>query len=301
MTAEKHVEKKFSTSVDLLSGGAGAALSKTMLAPIQRVVVLKQLGEHKGKSNLQLIQHIAKEGDGIKAFFRGNLISCLQRFPYSGIQLVVYGKLKHFFQDLAGLNDGHSNAESLTAKFIMKAGAGGIAATVSGTIIYPADVVRTRIMSGNPKYRGIRTTCSAIWQETPWNFYRGLGASLTQRVPDILINFAVYESLRYYMEELGYRKNVCVFSGSAAAAVTAVAVSFPLDVIKRRLALAGSGKDTRIHNGILALGRTILREDGIRGLYAGAGTECIRCVPQVALMWFSIEYFREFFDKVLSK
>ena len=40
-----------------------------------------------------------RRGGGLRAFWRGNLTSVLQRFPYSGIQLMFYDRLKHAIQD----------------------------------------------------------------------------------------------------------------------------------------------------------------------------------------------------------
>lgn len=82
---------------------------------------------------------------------------------------------------------------------MLKCGAGGISATVAGVVVYPGEVVRLRLMSGEKQFKGIAHTCKLIYKETHSmrNFYRGLGASLLQRVPDMLINFATYETVKY--------------------------------------------------------------------------------------------------------
>uniref|UniRef100_A0A0A9WT62 Solute carrier family 25 member 33 n=1 Tax=Lygus hesperus TaxID=30085 RepID=A0A0A9WT62_LYGHE len=84
-------------------------------------------------------------------------------------------------------------------KFVLKCGAGGMSATIAGIVVYPGEVVRLRLMSGEKRFKGIFHTCRLIYRETYslHNFYRGLGASLLQRVPDMLINFATYETVKY--------------------------------------------------------------------------------------------------------
>jgi hypothetical protein len=299
MSTTRDLEKKHPKWVDGVAGGMGGVLSKTLLCPLQRVIVLKQLGESPHLTSWGLAQKVMAEGDGLKAFWRGNLTSVLQRFPYSGSQLIVYDFVKHFFQDLAGLNDGAAE-DTMFAKFIMKAGAGGTAAVVSGSMVYPMEVIRTRIMSGDKRYRTIFGTTKQIWAETnsPKHFYKGLTTSLMQRVPDILINFAVYESIKFRMEADGFSKPLCIMAGSSAAALTAIAFTFPLDVCKRRIAMAGQGMDKTVYKGFIHCATTMLKKDGPTVFYRGAGLESVRCVPQVALMWFTIEYFRTVLTKV---
>ena len=278
----------------------GGALSKTLLCPLQRVVVLKQLGD-KG-STVEIAQKIMREGDGAKAFWRGNLTSILIRFPYSGIQLIAYDQIKHVFQNSAGLsdNDKVQSASSFWGKFLSKGAAGAAAATISGTIVFPGEVIRTRLMSGNAEFRTITGTASAIWKETngPRNFYRGLGASLTQRVPDILLNYAVYESVFFEMKNRGFDKSACIMSGSAAAALAAIAITFPLDVVKRRMQMAGKGYDSIAYRSMLHCITDTYSRNGLRAFYAGASLEAVRCVPQVGLMWFTIEFFRDLLTTV---
>lgn len=84
--------------MDVLAGGCGGALAKSLLSPFQRVVVLQQLGQHQHLSSVHLVRHIYRS-DGLIGFWRGNWTSMLIRMPYSGIQFVLYGKLKFWMQD----------------------------------------------------------------------------------------------------------------------------------------------------------------------------------------------------------
>jgi len=326
----KTLEKENKWWVNGAAGGIGGCFSKTLLCPMQRIVVLRQLGQpqHKGLSTMQLARVIQQEEGGglrgVKAFWRGNLTSILQRFPYSGIQLMVYDRCKHIMmRALEGAGEAGAGASKVTAApaaaavaasssvadrtlgdhlrgVLVKAAAGGLAASISGTAVYPIEVVRTRLMSGDPRYRRITTTAAAIWGEAsgPRNFYRGLGASLVQRIPDILINFAVYESVKFELERRGYGLAPCIVMGGTAAALTAVACTFPLDVCKRRLAMAGKQAGGVTYNGTAHCLSHILRHEGPKALYAGAGMEAARCVPQVVLMWFAIDLCREVLNRI---
>lgn len=288
-------EKKHKAWIDGVAGGMGGTLSKTMLAPFQRVVVLKQLGEYPNKSSFQLAQMIVEKEGFIKGFWRGNLTSVLQRFPYSGFQLMLYSKIKFLIQNFFGFDGTEKDsANAMFQKFVMKCGAGGIAATIAGVAVYPMDVIRVRLMSGDERYRSITKTAGAIWGETnsPRNFYKGLVPALTQRVPDILINFAVYESVKFGLEDRGFGNVWSTIGGGGAAALTAIVFTFPFDITKRRLAMASQAKEGLKYDGMIHCLTDIYKKQGVAGLYVGAGLEAVRCVPQVIMMWFVIEEFR---------
>ena len=170
----------------------------------------------------------------------------------------------------------------------MKAGAGGIAATAASSLLYPFDVVRVRLMSGDPRYRKILVTTKLIWQEThgPRNFFRGLNASLAQRVPDILINFAVYESVKIHAGgerdpngALRHRRR------GPLSALASIAVAFPLDVCQ---AAYLHGRANGRQEGVpryLRLPKVRLQDSRHpRDCIAGSAMESVRCVPQVTMM-----------------
>ncbi|KAH9589377.1 Mitochondrial substrate/solute carrier [Trypanosoma melophagium] len=307
-------EKKHAPWVDVVAGGFGGAVAKSLLSPFQRVVVMQQLGEHREYNTFQLIKHIRQQ-DGWKGFWRGNLTSMIIRVPYSGVQFVLYSQLKFFFQniceryvrpkkstsDTASSFSYHHSGEKLEV-FIMKCGAGGISATIAGAVVYPGEVVRLRLMSGDRRFNGIFNTIRCIYAETnsPRNFYRGLGASLMQRVPDILVNFATYETLKYSLLEWdflnthpSYKNIVSTIIGGSAAALASILVAFPLDVAKRRIGMSGQTKSGVVYTGVRDCLRKVYAEEGIRGWYAGARMEAVRCVPQVVLMWFFIEAIQQ--------
>lgn len=307
------LEKKHKAWIDLTSGALGGTIAKSLLCPIQRVVVMQQLGQHKQYGTVGLFKYVYRQ-DGLKGFWKGNLTSMITRVPYSGLQFMMYTKIKFFVQDwIDRLQKERSEDQKVShsfdglMKFLAKCGAGGLSAAIAGAVVYPGEVVRLRLMSGEKRFHGILNTSRLIYRETNSmrNFYRGLGASLIQRVPDLLVSFAVYETCKYnvlessifeqVMEFMGYKGYsrvkdvVATMIGGAAAAIASIAVAFPLDVAKRRIGMSGQGKEKRVHRGVFSCLFHIYREEGIRAWYAGAAMEAFRCVPQVVLMWLFIE------------
>lgn len=304
-------EQRHAAWVDVIAGGFGGALAKSLLSPFQRIVVLQQLGQHTGLGVGGLARYIYQH-EGPKGFWRGNLTSMLIRVPYSGVQFVLYAKMKFFLQDWldrkrvervarCGESLADTRGVETMEKFILKCGAGGVSAAIAGAAVYPGEVVRLRLMSGEKQFHGIVNTCRLIFQETHSmrNFYRGLGASLMQKVPDILVSFATYETVKYslldspdpilFRDNRNARNVLATIVGGALAALASIAVSFPLDVAKRRIGMSGTGKDKVMYTSVGDCLRKIYQREGIRGWYAGSAMEMVRCVPQVVLMWFFIE------------
>ncbi|EPY42468.1 solute carrier family 25 (mitochondrial carrier protein), member 16 [Angomonas deanei] len=314
--------------VDVVAGGTGGVLAKSLLSPFQRIVVLQQLGQHREyNSILKLFRYIYQK-EGITGFWKGNLTSMIIRVPYSGIQFLLYTQVKFLLQDslLAKHKDPQQleNKNELFEKFVLKCGAGGISATIAGAAVYPGEVVRLRLMSGEERYKKIIPTIGLIYKETHSlkNFYRGLGASLMQKVPDILVSFATYESIKYFLldnptvtasftsfyqtyvhhdadpKKMHQVQNILsTIVGGSCAALASIAVAFPLDIAKRRIGMSGSGKDKVVYTGVRHCLQDIYRKEGFRGWYAGSRMEAIRCVPQVVLMWFMIEGIQNYLTK----
>lgn len=317
-------EKQYPAWVDVIAGGTGGALAKSLLAPFQRIVVLRQLGEHTNKNAVALCRHLYHSEGGLRSFWAGNLTSMVIRVPYSGVQFLLYTQLKFFFQNRfmnskKGSDGGAKNrSEELIEKFVLKCGAGGISAAVAGSLVYPGEVIRLRLMSGSAKYtnKSLLQVARLIYNETHSlrNFYKGLGASLAQRVPDILISFATYETVKYgivdspalkasscyYFNDDKSRNLLSTIVGGCAAAVASVVFTYPLDVAKRRIGMAGQGSGSaahgsgsgggRVYHSIFECLHDVYTKEGMRrGLYAGAALEAGRCIPQVVLMWLFIE------------
>lgn len=308
-------EKKYAPWVNVVAGGIGGAAAKSLLSPFQRIVVMQQLGEHRHLSAFSLAAHI-KKTEGWKGFWKGNLASMIIRVPYSGIQFLLYGQLKFVFNDFCKRNIQSHEREKKKSKnaqvfelFLMKCGAGGVSATIASALVYPGEVVRLRLMSGEKRFTGILNTIRIIYGETNSlrNFHRGICASMAQRVPDILVSFATYETLKYTLMEQdfldahpSFKNAFATIVGGAAAAVASIIVAFPLDVAKRRIGMSGQGKSRVVYTGVRDCLRKIYEREGIRGWYAGAHVEAARCVPQVVVMWFLVEAMQKHLSKKFS-
>ena len=112
--------------------------------------------------------------------------------------------------------------------------------------------------------------------------YRGYGTTLLREIPFSLIQFPLWEWLKFQLhhkylghEPLPWQSSACgAFAGGFSAAVTT-----PLDVAKTRIMLAKAGTDLALMNSSVYALKVIFAEKGVKGLFAGV-------VPRV--MWITI-------------
>ena len=220
---------------NMIAGGMGGVVGKTVTAPLSRLTILYQVtpllkashipGIVKGTLNPEErsggafrslfgeAKHVART-EGITAFWKGNWTSVLHRFPYSAINFASYSSAKRVMEQA-----GYS--ESGLSRFVCGAYAGAMACAAA----YPLDLVRTRltIQSTKPTLSSktslgpltpvkrsskILTVMSNILaKEGPVGLYRGLSVSLAVAVPNLAIGFSTYDTVKEYFlltETTGY-------------------------------------------------------------------------------------------------
>lgn len=125
----------------------------------------------------------------------------------------------------------------------------GSAAGVTSTITcFPLEVLRTRLACAEPgKYANIiAAAVSIVRVEGLKALYGGLGPSLMGVIPYAGINLGSYDGLRYaytrVTKETKVPKSAALVFG-ALAGVTAATATFPLEVVRRRMARGEGGGD----------------------------------------------------------
>ena len=75
-----------------------------------------------------------------------------------------------------------------------------------------------------------------------------------------------------------------------AAGLGAQSICFPLDTVRRRLQLAGTH-----YNGVFDAFKTIVRTEGVRGLYKGMAPNAVKVVPNNAVRFFVYDFLKQRF------
>ncbi len=83
------------------------------------------------------------------------------------------------------------------------------------------------------------------------------------------------------------------FVCGSVAGVVASSTIHPLDMIRRRQQLAGSGTKGIGSQPWWEVGRGIVRQKGVAGLYAGLLPELCKVVPAVTANFYTYEFMRQ--------
>ncbi|CAA6661717.1 unnamed protein product [Spirodela intermedia] len=274
----------------LLSGGVAGAVSKTCTAPLARLTILFQVqGMHSDVATLSRpsmwreASRIVCE-EGFRAFWKGNLVTIAHRLPYSSISFYTYERYKILLQSVPGL-DRHN--DFVAADICLRLLGGGLAGITAASVTYPLDLVRTRLAAQTNViyYRDISHALYTICRdEGVKGLYKGLGSTLLGVGPNIAISFSVYEKLRSHWQLQRPEDNTALV-GLACGSISGIAsssVTFPLDLVRRRMQLEGAAGRARVYNkGLFATFGQIVESEGLRGLYRGILPEYFKVVPSI--------------------
>ncbi|KAK4796146.1 hypothetical protein SAY86_028472 [Trapa natans] len=336
--ATSQQQLQLGTVQHLLAGGVAGAFSKTCTAPLSRLTILFQVqGMHTDVSALKnaSIWHEASRifnEEGLRAFWKGNLVMISHRLPYSAISFYTYEQYKRFLYALLGDDQQGVSRSSYLVHFA----GGGLAGLTAASATYPLDLVRTRLAAQRKQvyYRGLFHAFHTIYkEECIFGLYKGLGPTLLvsyhltssqiygviwvltctmfffltsmQGVgPTIAINFSVFESLRSFW--LSHRPNdstvmVSLACGSLSGIISSTVV-FPIDLVRRRMQLEGAGGQARVYNtGLFGTFRHIIQAEGFRGLYRGILPEYCKVVPGVGILFMTNEALKRLLSRVSAE
>eukprot|EP00928_Gymnodinium_smaydae_P088190 TRINITY_DN72313_c0_g1_i1.p1 TRINITY_DN72313_c0_g1~~TRINITY_DN72313_c0_g1_i1.p1 ORF type:complete len:334 (+),score=34.54 TRINITY_DN72313_c0_g1_i1:37-1002(+) len=290
----------------LLSGGVAGCIAKTATAPLSRLTVLAQTSslvacsssaaaycplapEKRAFSDGRILlglKHIYRN-EGLSALWKGNLCTCLHRFPMTGVNFAVFERVT------LGLGDGW-RATAL-GRFVP----GAIAGCTSVTICYPLEIVRTRLMAQMKRKGSVSTWHASLAEllrkEGISGLYRGIGMSLSVSAPSISISFGVYNIIKEQIQHAGMSGTsfpATVIAGGTSGIVGSI-LTYPMDVLRRRLQVMGM--DTSIpRRSWLEEARHILQTEGKRGFWRGLTPELVKIFPTVAITFVVFENLRVF-------
>ena len=184
----------------LAAGGVAGAVSRTAVAPLERLKILQQVegasvAQSPYASTLGGLRHMWQQ-EGLRGWLRGNGSNCVRIIPNSAIKFVFYEALTDAIR--AG---GHHSASGVGDELspLQRLSAGAVAGVVGMSATYPLDMVRGRLTvdSGKGRYSGIvHAAQSIVREEGAMALYKGWLPSVLGVVPYMGLNFAVYATLK---------------------------------------------------------------------------------------------------------
>ncbi|XP_046903143.1 ADP/ATP translocase 3 isoform X2 [Hypomesus transpacificus] len=237
---------------DFLAGGVAAAISKTAVAPIERVKLLLQV-QHASKQITADMQYkgiadclvrIPKE-QGFASFWRGNMANVIRYFPTQALNFAFKDKYKQVF--LGGV-DKHTQ---FWRYFAGNLASGGAAGATSLCFVYPLDFARTRLAADVGKagatreFNGLADCLKRISKsDGVKGLYQGFGVSVQGIIIYRAAYFGVYDTAKGMLPD---PKNTHILvSWMIAQSVTAVA-----GVVSDAVRTQRSGYYVHWHPGLL--------------------------------------------------
>uniref|UniRef100_A0AC34GQL9 EF-hand domain-containing protein n=1 Tax=Panagrolaimus sp. ES5 TaxID=591445 RepID=A0AC34GQL9_9BILA len=283
----------------LVAGGLAGCMSRTCTAPLDRLKVFLQVHStfHKRYNLFSAFQFLYKEG-GFKSFWRGNGINVIKIAPESAFKFMAYEQLKRMIQRLKGSAD-----LSLGERFM----AGSMAGSISQTIIYPLEVLKTRLAlrrSGQLD-KGLIHFASKMYKSEGFScFYKGYVPNLIGIIPYAGIDLAIYETLKtLYVKRNPNIKEPGVFSTLACGTCSSTCgqlASYPLALVRTRLQARTISMDTSQPDTMSGQFKYILKNEGPLGLYRGIIPNFIKVIPAVSISYVVYENVRKRLGATMS-
>lgn len=281
-TSDKKQGGAVSFVIDLAAGGVAGGISKTAVAPIERVKLLLQVQaastqikpEDQYKGIVDCFVRVSKE-QGLGSFWRGNLANVIRYFPTQALNFAFKDKYKKLFMD--GVSK-----DQFWRFFLGNLASGGAAGATSLLFVYPLDFARTRLAADVGKgksrlYTGLSNCVTTIYKTDGLKgLYQGFGVSVGGIIVYRAAFFGGYDTLR----DIALRdpKNAPVWQKwLVAQAVTTVAgiVSYPFDTVRRRMMMQ-AGRADILYTSTFDCARKILANEGSGAFFKGAGSNIIR-------------------------
>lgn len=280
--------KKEKTVTDILkdwaAGGIAAGISKTAVAPIERVKLLLQTQDANPRiasgeiprytGVINCFTRVSAE-QGVASLWRGNLANVIRYFPTQAFNFMF----KDFFK---GLFPNYNAKEQFWQFFGANLASGALAGAGSLLIVYPLDFARTRLAADVGKgtsreFNGLIDCLKKTAQRGgPMALYDGFGVS----VQGIIVYRGAYFGLYDTAKGVAFKdeKSASFVAKWAIAQVVTTAagyVSYPFDTVRRRMMMqAGSSK--KLYTSTAHCWAAILKDEGPKAFFKGAWSNVLR-------------------------
>ena len=267
---------------DLLAGGVAGGISKTVVAPIERVKLILQTQDvstqiaqdQKYKGIMDAFRRIPRE-QGVMSLWRGNTANIVRYFPTQALNFAFKDKYKKLFMR-------HKPNENFWLFFAENLACGGAAGATSLLFVYPLDFARTRLAADvgsktTRQFTGLGNCISTIFKKDgARGLYQGFGVSVGGIIVYRGAFFGMYDTAKSVAFK-DPRNAPFLQSWLIAQVVTTIAgiISYPFDTVRRRMMMQ-AGRGEIIYTSTLNCWKKILVNEGPGAFFKGALSNAIR-------------------------
>ncbi|KAM4025128.1 electrogenic aspartate/glutamate antiporter SLC25A12, mitochondrial [Anomaloglossus baeobatrachus] len=265
-------------------GSIAGAVGATAVYPIDLVKTRMQnqrssfVGELLYKNSFDCFKKVVRY-EGVFGLYRGLLPQLVGVAPEKAIKLTV----NDFVRDKFTQRDG---SIPLLAEIL----AGGCAGGSQVIFTNPLEIVKIRLQVAGEITTGPRVSAVTVVRDLGFfGLYKGAKACFLRDIPFSAIYFPVYAHCKsQFADESGHIGALQLLTAGAIAGVPAASLVTPADVIKTRLQVAARAGQTT-YNGVIDCFRKILKEEGARAFWKGAGARVFRSSPQFGVTLVTYE------------
>ncbi|GBG30743.1 Mitochondrial carrier protein CoAc1 [Hondaea fermentalgiana] len=168
-------------------------------------------------------------------------------------------------------------------------GAGAIAGATAKTVIAPLDRTKIIFQTTDRKFsvRAAALEMSRIVREDGVRgLWRGHSATLSRVAPYAALQFVSFDTFKGLLlrEEDTHLTPVRRLLAGSLAGATSVCATYPLDLLRARMAV-----QSKAHGGMRHNFRVILQNEGVSGMYRGLGPTLFGIVPYAGLAFGTFE------------
>lgn len=271
---------------DFVVGGISATISKTAVAPIERVKLLLQTQDTNPDIIKGLIpryagiwdcmRRVSKE-QGVFSLWRGNTTNVIRYFPTQAFGFA--------FKDMIRSTMPRYDKETDFWKFFgVNMLSGGLAGAASSGIVYPLDFARTRLATdigknGSKEFKGMFDCISKVSRQSGIrSLYQGFFVSIHGIFVYRAAYFGLYDTTKEMFFKNQKQENM-LYKWIIAQAVTTSAgiICYPFDTIRRRMMMmAGKKGQDVLYTGAFDCLKKIIRKEGVGALFKGSLSNVLR-------------------------
>ncbi|XP_034523869.1 calcium-binding mitochondrial carrier protein Aralar2 isoform X4 [Ailuropoda melanoleuca] len=273
-------------------GSIAGAVGATAVYPIDLVKTRMQnqrstgsfVGELMYKNSFDCFKKVLRY-EGFFGLYRGLLPQLLGVAPEKAIKLTV----NDFVRDKFMRKDG---SVPLAAEIL----AGGCAGGSQVIFTNPLEIVKIRLQVAGEITTGPRVSALSVVRDLGFfGIYKGAKACFLRDIPFSAIYFPCYAHVKAsFANEDGQVSPGSLLLAGAIAGMPAASLVTPADVIKTRLQVAARAGQTT-YSGVMDCFRKILREEGPKALWKGAGARVFRSSPQFGVTLLTYELLQRWF------
>jgi len=302
--AAPQAHQKDSFVLSFLIGGVSAAISKTLAAPIELIKLrIQNMDEMLKNGTLDkkyngiadCFRRVIAE-EGFNSLWKGNLANVLRYFPTQALNFA--------FKDFYKTKLSRDKKKHGYFQFVMgNIASGGAAGATSLAFVYSLDYARTRLANDmkSSKKGGAEKQFNGlidVYKKTMATdgvagLYRGFTISAVGIVIYRGLYFGIYDSVKAILPR-SIQDNFLVSFGLGFFVTNAAGfASYPIDTIRRRMMMT-SGQAVK-YNGSIDCARQIVKNEGVKSLFKGAGANILRAVAGAGVLslndWLQLKVF----------